>query len=280
MDGRLRTTLTCTLIAATLPAVGCKLFQKPAPPGSVVAGQPSPIMQAGWRQPPQMFQPAEAPIPTRPASEKGKPFKPETDIAIADVELEAAFDDNRTGADRDRIIDVARQRLQLALQKDPHNKAALLGLAKLYTWANDRDRALATYDEALKHHPTDKEVPFALMRAQVRFEDWTGAVKACEMALALDAENRTYRKAYGYVLARAGRWDEGFENLMAVMTESEARTFLGMVLLNTGRLPEGEQQLQLALQKDPQNESARRLLSDLQEYRSQGGPTQAGGTVR
>ena len=274
MDGRLRTWLTGGLIAATLPAVGCKLFHRDAdgPVGPVV-NAPAPIQQAGWwnKPSPAHFRPAENPVPVKPAAKKGQPFKAETDIAIADVELEAAFDESRSGADRDRIIDVARQRFQLALQKEPNNKAALLGLAKLYTWANDRDRAIAAYQEAVKHHPQDKEVAFAMMRTQVRFEDWAGACKACEMALDLDPENRTYRKAYGYVLARAERWDEAFDALLGVMGESEARTFLGMVLLNTDRIPQGRQQLQMALQKDPQNAAAKQMLDDLAEFQQTGG---------
>jgi tetratricopeptide (TPR) repeat protein len=278
MDGRLRIWLAGGLLAATWPAVGCQTFHRQANPVGGAAGAPaghqeSPLVQAGWRQPktPSEFRPTETPVPTRPAGMKGQAFKPETDIAIADVELEAAFDENRTGTDRDRIIDVARQRYQHALQKDPKNKGALLGLAKLYTWAGDQGRALATYQEALKHHPKDTDVAFAMMRTCVRFEDWAGACQACERALALDPENRTFRKAYGSVLARAEQWDEAFEALLAVMPESEARTFLGRLLIDTGRVPEGQQQLQAALQKDPQNETARRILSELAEYQQTGG---------
>jgi tetratricopeptide (TPR) repeat protein len=280
MDGRLRLWLTGGLLAVTLPAVGCKLFHPDPPhpdglPPVVPAGhqqQKPNIFQAAFQQKqPSQFRPTEAPVAPPPARKKGQPFKPETDIAIADVELEAAFDDSRTGADRDRIIDVSRQRFQHALQKDPKNKGALLGLAKLYTWAGDRERAIATYNEALKHHPRDKEVAFAVMRTQVRFEDWAGACKACELALSLDPENRTFRKAYGSVLARAERWDESFDSLLMVMNESEARTFLGRLLIDTGKVPEGQQQLQIAVQKDPQNETAQRVLAELAEYQQTGG---------
>lgn len=272
MDGWLKRWLTGGLVAVTLPAVGCHLFQKESTVGPGVA-PPAPIQQAAWwnKQQPAKFTPTETPAVTPRTTKKGQPFKPETDIAIADVELEAAFDESRSGADRDRILDVARQRFQDALRKEPHNKAALLGLAKLYTWANDRNRAIATYQEAVQFYPKDAEVVFALMRTQVRFEDWAGAGKACEMALALDPENRTYRKAYGYVLARAERWEESFEELLKVMTESEARTFTGMILLNTGKVSEGQRQLQLALAKDPQNAIAKQMLGDLIEYQQTGG---------
>lgn len=274
MDGRLRIWLAGGLVAVTLPAVGCKVFNPDSTPAggpgaAVVPAQHNAIQQAGWRQPKgaaATFRPTEAPTSLPQSRKKGQPFKPETDIAIADVELEAAFDETRSGTDRDRIIDVARQRFQHALQKDPRNKGALLGLAKLYTWADDKERAVGMYQEALKHHPKDPEVAFALMRAQVRFKDWAGACKACEMAMAIDPENRTFRKAYGSVLAKAERWDESFDNLLMVMNESEARTHLGRMLIDSGRVPEGQQQLQAALSKNPQNETAQRVLAELAEY--------------
>lgn len=278
MDGRLRIWLMGGLVAATLPAVGCKLFQSTpqTPPGPVVPaggqqkGGLSSIFQASHKEPSQ-FRPTETPTAPQQARKKGQPFKPETDIAVAEVELEAAFDESRTGADRDRLIDVSRMRYQEALKKDPKNKNALLGLAKVYTWANDKERAYATYQEALKHHPKDKEVAFALMKACVRFEDWTAACKACEKALALDPENRTFRKAYGSVLARAERWDEAYESLMKVMTKSETHTFLGRLLIDDGNIPEGQRQLQIALREDPQNETAQRVLTELAEYQQTGG---------
>ncbi|MCU0704309.1 MAG: tetratricopeptide repeat protein [Fimbriiglobus sp.] len=280
MDGQLRLWLTGGLLAVALPAVGCKVFDKPPategmPPVTPVGHTPAnnnPVLQAGWRPSAavQQFRPTETPTALPQAKKKGQPFKPETDIAIADTELEAAFDENRSGTDRDRIIDVARQRFQHALKKDPKNKGALLGLAKLYTWAGDRDRAVATYSEALKLYPNDKEVAFALMRTHIRFEEWPAAAKACESALALDKENRTFRKAYGVVLAKAERWDEAFENLMMVMSEVEARLFLGRMLIDTGRVPQGQEQLQVVLQKDPQNETAQRVLTELAEYQQTG----------
>jgi tetratricopeptide (TPR) repeat protein len=286
MDGRLRLWLTGGLVAVILPAVGCKLFQGNNPPPGNPDLPPAPggqqsggLLQAGWRQPkqPSNFQPTETPTaPPQAARKKGKPFKPETDIAIADVELEAAFDESRTGTDRDRLIDVSRMRYQEALRKDPKNKGALLGLAKVYTWAKDKERAVATFQLVLQYHPKDKDVAFALMRTQVAFEDWAGACKACEMALALDPENRTFRKAYGSVLARAERWDEAFDSLIMVMNEGEARTYLGRMLIDSGRVPEGQKQLQAALQKDPQNETAQRILTELAEYQQ----TQQTGGVR
>ena len=283
MDGRLKRLMFCGLACAVLPAVGCRLFA-PKTPAEIQAATPggSLIQQAGFKQQSNKFGPPPADAPTPARAKKGpQQFKPETDIAIADVELEAAFDETRSGTDRDRIIDVARQRYQEALRKDPKNKDGLLGLAKLYTWANDKERAVATYKKALDLYPKDKEVVFALMRTQVRFEDWAGACAACKAAIDLDKENRTYRKAYGVVLARANRWQEALDALVEVMTESEARTFLGRLLIDTGKVAEGQQQLEAAITADPSNDTPREVLAGLNEYLQQQQGTQpAGGIIR
>ncbi len=275
MDGRLTRLLFGGLAALTLPVVGCQSFAPKPPTGAQPAGSPaaSALMQAGYKQPkPGLFAPpAEQPAPAPVRGKKGQPFKPETDIAIADVELEVAFDEKRSGEDRDKLLDVSRQRLQSALQKDPKNKDAHLKLAKLYTWAGDKERMVEMVRRVTTLYPKDKEVAFAQVRMMARFEDWAGACKGCEAALALDPENRTYKKTYGVVLARSNRWQEAMEAMMDVMGESDARTFLGRMLIDTGRVPEGQQQLEEALRVDPENAVARDHLASLQEYLQQAG---------
>jgi 4-amino-4-deoxy-L-arabinose transferase-like glycosyltransferase len=207
-----------------------------------------------------------SPTPDLPKTEaKASPFKAETDIAIAEVELIAAFDETRTGADRDRIIDAALCRYREALKKDPKNKAALLGLAKLYTWANDEERAVVTYQRVAKLYPKDAEVLHETMRSMVRFEDWPAAVKAAEKATELDPENRTYRKALGMCLAKANRWEDAFEVLTSGMDETDARCVLGRLLLDANRVGEAKVQLTVALQKNPNHPAAKELLAEVQE---------------
>jgi Flp pilus assembly protein TadD len=263
MDGRIRGWAVLVFAVAVFPLAGCRLLQnEPTLPNATlpVAGQ----QRSGLLSSSPKYGPPPEQVPVREARKKNQPFRTETFIAIGDAELEAAFDDNRTGADRDQLIDVARQRYVSALQQDPKNKEALLGLVRLYTWANDRERALQTLQEAMKHHPKDRDVAFALVRTQVRFQDWDGACRACDNALSLDPENRQFTKALGYCQARAERWDDAFGTLLKVMPESEARTFLGRTLIDIGRTGDGQQQLQLAIQNDPQNEIARVVLQELQ----------------
>jgi thioredoxin-like negative regulator of GroEL len=210
--------------------------------------------------------PVPTPTPPPPTTEvKASPFKAETLASIADVELKAALDECRTGADRDRLIDVTRQRFQWALEKDPKNKAALLGLAKLYTFVSDKERAVATYQQVAEHHPKDAEVMHAAMRSMALFEDWPAAVTAAEKALELDPESRTYRKALGMCLAKGDRWEEAFDQLRRVMSEADARCFVGRMLIDADRMGEAKAQFAAALRGDPNHQQAKALLAEVQD---------------
>jgi len=275
MDGRVSRWLILGLAAITVPNVGCRLFQTQPDPNLPPAVSTNGLQQAGHTQPSTGIsnwfskKPAYGPIPeqvpVRTATGK-KEWKPETFSAFADAELEMAYDSSlHPELDRDALIDVARRKFEAALQKDPKNKTALLGLGKLYTWAGDRDRSAKSYQTALLAHPKDKDVCWAVVRSNVRFEDWNGAAKACDMALALEPQNRTYMKAKGYCLARADQWDKAFDALLNVMTESEARTFLARTLIDLGRTQDGQAHLKLAVECDPHNEVAGGLLAQLNE---------------
>lgn len=270
MEGRLRSLLVAGLAAVALPSVGCKFFQKDDTtlPNATMPIGTQQASNGGWfggnKKP--AYGPVQEQIPVRVVSSAKRDFKPDTFSAFADAELEMAYDEtSRPEQDRDALIDVSRKKFQEALKRDPKNKLALLGLGKLYTWAGDRERATQMFSEAIKAHPTDKDVPWALSRSCVKFEDWAGASTACDAALKLDPENRTYMKAKGYFLARQDKWDVAFDTLLNVMNESEARAFLGRTLVGVGRTQDGLAQLQMAVKANPNNENAQNLLAQLQE---------------
>lgn len=266
MDGRVRR-LAFLAAAAALGSTGCKLFQK-EPVTLPNSALPMPGQQAkgglfGSSAP--KFAPPQEQVPVRAAVKKGQAFKPETLTAVGEAELEAAFDESRAGADRDQLIDVARQRYEAALKQDPKNRDALLGLGKLYTWAGDHARAVHWYTEAGRHYPKDKDIALAVVKCHIRFQDWEAACKACEAAVAADPDNRHFTKTHGYCQARANRWDDAFGTLMKIMSESEARAFLGQTLVALGRVQEGQQQLQSAVAADPSNEGAKAVLAAMKD---------------
>src|SRR5262249_33532822 len=198
-----------------LGALGCHRNSTQPPWGSP-SGSPIPGVASVSNSKPfwgsSTPQPA-APVETTIEMTKKGPPKPETEVAIADVRLEAAFDEKTAPASREGLLDLARQGYQKALQQDPKNKAAMLGLARYYSRVGDRDKAVEMYQKYLGKNPTDKEVTHEVAIAHARWKDWDGAAAWCDKALKIDPENLTFRKTKAFCLARAGRWEDSFKVL-------------------------------------------------------------------
>ena len=263
MDGRWKRWACGGLIAA---AVGCTRneVRPPAPPGLATAGEKPSLLQQAFGGNPK-FTPSPPPeaVPIRAARKPNEPTKPETHVALADADAEAAFMEGRSAVDRDQLVDSARHKYQLALQTDPKNKAALAGLARLYAKTGDKDRAVATLQAAIQAHPKDHELAHRQASVQVQFADWAGGVEACRLALRIDPENRTYHKTMGYCQAQLGQWDEAFATLLKAMPEAQARYFLGRVMLDLGQTDQGRQLLQAAAALDPEYKLSKQTLDDL-----------------
>lgn len=255
------------LMAGGVGAAGCNrnAVQPPNPVVPVAQGEKPSLFESTFGQksgftpkPP----PAEA-IPIRDARKPNQPLKPDTEVALADNEVEAAFMEGRSAVERDQFLDSARQRYQRALAADPKGKAALLGLARLYTHAGEKEKAVATLEAATKHYPKDHELAHRLAGTHARFGDWAAAAEACKLALSLDPENRTYGKTLGYCQAMLGQWETAFGTLNGVMKEHEARYFIGRAMIDRGEVQMGRQQIAAAAQKEPDYHLARQFLTDL-----------------
>jgi tetratricopeptide (TPR) repeat protein len=193
----------------------------------------------------------------------GKSSSGDTLVALADVGVESAFTDGRAPADRDQLLDNARQQYQKALKLDPKCKGAYLGLATIHTKLEEFTAAAAVYKQYLGQFPKDHAVQHELAVVYGKAQDWSNAIVACEAAIAVDPENRVYQKTLGMCLVRAGRYDEGFVAWRKVMPECKARFFLARALEHTGQTELVKQQVQLALAADPTYEPAKEFLAYL-----------------
>jgi thioredoxin-like negative regulator of GroEL len=232
--------------AGTRPSLFGRTPSGPPGPGQAVPGMPGPV-------------PNEVATPTR---RSGKGLLPETEATLADTHIAAALADPPP-ANRDELLDMARQRYQRALKADPKNKAALRGTAGMYARLGDRDRAVEAYKKYLKHFPKDHELMHDVAVTHAQWKDWAGAAGWCEQALRVDPENRTYRKTLGFCLARGGRWEDAFAVFCQVMPEAQARYSIARVLEHQNHADASREQLQLALKADPTFEPAREFLVEL-----------------
>jgi tetratricopeptide (TPR) repeat protein len=194
---------------------------------------------------------------------KTKGMKPETELAFADTEMDAALAEGKSATERDALFDTIRQRYQKVLQTDPKNRGAMLGLARLYTHSGEKARATQLYDVVIKANPKDHDLPFQKARMLAKFGDWGAAADSCQVAFALDPENLKYPKAIAYYKAQGGQWDEAFTILLKRMSEADARFFLGRLLLDLDRIDEGREQMTLAKKADPKHADALAVLAML-----------------
>ena len=193
------------------------------------------------------------------------PLKPESIAHIAselaDGAVDSAFVEESTSADRDRILDEARQKYQAALKADPKNAQALRGLARLYTRVGDRERAVGSYRELMQNYPQDHKAAYEFALALARFEDWNGATAACQHAIGGDPENRRYKRTLGVCMAQAGNFEGGFDAMLSVMPEAEARYTMAKLLADSEKPDAARQQLQLAAKADPNFAPAKEWLA-------------------
>lgn len=201
------------------------------------------------------------PVAVAPPDDGSKTLKPETFAAFADADVASAFAEDRTAIDRDALLDRARQRYKAALEQDPDNKAAHIGMSRMYAKSGDKDRAAETLQQAMRRHPDDHDLAHRLAATYIQFADWPAAIVACKKALAGDPENRTYKKTLGYCEAVNGQWEDAFGTMLDVLPEAEARYFLGRVLGDLQKPEEAKQQMELALQADPQFAPAKVYLA-------------------
>ena len=265
MDGRRIKAWLLAWVVLAISASGCRTTKQPALPdaamGQANAGKSNFLGLGG-----STFKP-KAPEPEMviaKARVKSKGIKPETELAFADTEMEAALAEGKSPTERDGLFDVVRQRYQKVLQNDPKNRTALIGLARLYTHSGEKARAAQLFDTAMKVNPKDHDLAFQKAKMFAKFEDWSAAVTACSQAQTLDPENLKYPKAIAYYQAQAGHWDEAFAILLKRMPEADARFFLGRVLLDQERIEEGREQMMLAKKADPRHEEANAVLAMLE----------------
>lgn len=280
MDGRISRKVCVGLLAVAAGAVaGCNTTRSnKAPEPSPVAAAPergSMVSQFFGKPNPNARPNTDGPeLASREAAARGntKENRANSEVAMAIASTDAAYM-KATAVERDQMLDQARQRYLSALKSDPQNRGALVGLGRFYAATGDKANAVAMLRAAIQYSPNDPklhELHHRLAAIHFQFGDAAEAERETQLALRGDPGNRTYLKTLAVCQGHLNQWDAAFGTLVTskVMSESEARNFLGRVLIDLGRVEEGKEQMQTAVTLDPANQQAKQFLSDL----STGGP--------
>lgn len=244
------------------PAEGAKLVNMP------LGGDTKPSLWGNSGGP-------KVPVEIVPEVSK-KPASAAALVAIADVQLDAAFDERTTPGSKEALLDSARKGYQKALKQEPKSKEALRGLARYYARIGERDKAVEAYKKYLTTYPKDAEVAHEVAVAHARWKDWAGAVAWCEFTLKIDPENRTAKKTMGFCQAMGGDWDAAFSTLSQIMPEAQARHNIAGLLDQAGQTDACKAQLQMALTADPNFAPAAEFLAELSRPRDRNAVQTAG----
>jgi tetratricopeptide (TPR) repeat protein len=202
--------------------------------------------------------------PADDGEKKTGPVSSGTKVLYANMCVEAvAKDPNRPAPDRERTLGQARQIYQEVLAAEPKNLDALTGLGDMYQVTGEKDRLAEVVGRVTKAHPADARAWAWAAVKHAQAKNWPAAIDAYGRAATLDPDNRTYRIHLGLTLARAGRYDEGYEWLAKLMREADARYNLAMMMLHNGDAERARAELDRCLKVDPNFAPAAAQLSAL-----------------
>jgi Flp pilus assembly protein TadD len=252
MDGRWKLALAgmfAGLVGCTTTTVPPNPFPAPPPPPSPTSTAKNSVFVAE---------------PVDDGEKKSGPVGASTKVLYANMCVDAvAKDPSRPAPDRERTLGQARQIYQEVLAGDPKNLEALTGLGEMYQVTGEQDRLAEVIARVTRFHPTDAKAWAWVAVKHGQAKNWTAAIDAYGRAVKFDPDNRTYRIHLGFTLARAARYDEGYEWLARSMREAEARYNLAMMMLHNGDAEQARIELERSLKADPNFGAAAEQLSAL-----------------
>jgi tetratricopeptide (TPR) repeat protein len=222
-------------------AAGCQHQEMTLPPGAVPAGAVVKKTSEGSKKVP----------------------KAETLVKFGDFRAKEAATGDYSDAQRQALLDEARQSYQEALKLDRKCVPAHLGLARMYAATDQYPKAVAAYQKAVEVAPKDAGAWYALGLCYNHMQQWDKALSALGKAAQLEPENRTYANALAILLARAGRFQESLDSFSRVNGPAMAHYLLGCTLRRLNQPDLSRQCLETALQKNPQLSQAQAMLAQL-----------------
>ncbi|WP_254506876.1 tetratricopeptide repeat protein [Anatilimnocola floriformis] len=150
-----------------------------------------------------------------------------------------------------------------ALKAKPNDLASLVSIARLHDRQGNFPKAIEAYNKAAAAHPTSALVQNDIGLCYARNKDNKQAATALLHACNLAPKNPKYRNNLATILVENGQTEEALRHLQALNSPGRAHYNLAFMLTARGKQAEAAQQLQLALQAEPQLGEARELLAQV-----------------
>jgi tetratricopeptide (TPR) repeat protein len=150
-----------------------------------------------------------------------------------------------------------------ALQSEPNNIGALVSTARLYDRQGDATHSVQYFQKALAVNSNDASIHNDLGLAYSKAGNVAAAKDSLSKAASIEPANVRYRNNLATVMVEHGQADEAVKQLAQVLPPAVAHYNVAYLHFTKQNLPAAQQQLQAALQIDPNLQQARELYNRL-----------------
>ncbi len=168
-----------------------------------------------------------------------------------------------------RCYENAKQLYQQALQQDPKEMRAYLGLAKVAQEEGQYALANEHYQRVLKEYPNDASIWFEYGLCLAKQKNWNESLECMQKATKLDAKNSNYTSQYAWALSRVGRYEESWTIFRSIYGDGPAYFRVAQMAMHLGQYDKSRHFVQLSLQIEPNNVQAQELLTHLNNPENQ-----------
>ena len=150
-----------------------------------------------------------------------------------------------------------------ALKAAPNDLASMVSIARLHDRQGNFPKAIEAYNKAAAAHPKSALVQNDIGLCYAHHKDYKPAIAGLTQACGLAPKNQKYRNNLATVLVENGQTEDALRHLQALNSPGRAHYNLAYMLAARGNKADAAQHLQLALQAEPQLDSARELLAQV-----------------
>src|SRR5262245_63910585 len=129
----------------------------------------------------------------------------------------------------------AKERYLQALQLDPNEAGAHLGLGRVAAAEGQFAAAHERFLQALRVQPNNPAIHFDIGMAYARQKNWDSALASLKRAAELDPANANIATNYAWTLARAERFEEAWHVFRPLLGEGKAYYRLALMTHHLGR---------------------------------------------
>lgn len=150
-----------------------------------------------------------------------------------------------------------------ALESEPNNAGALVSMARYYDRKGDSKQAIQFFQKAATASPNDASVHNDLGLAYSKAGNAAAARDSLNKAISLDGKDIRYRNNLATILVENGQAAEAVNQLQQVHPPAVAHYNVAYLHFTKQNIPAAQQELQIALQIDPNLASARALYNQI-----------------